>query len=156
MPYADPEMQRRYQREWMRERRRSTLSNARCALCESTDTADLELDHVPPLSVCPRPYRHRIFSLRPDRLAEELKHVRILCSACHRHESLRSGVGQPMAKLKPADVRAIREEFGSTPTKELADRFGVRPEAIRDAATGRTWKVVPDEELIASYQEQAA
>lgn len=151
--YSDPEMQRKYQREWIRRRRESHLNGRRCELCGTG--SELEVDHIVPLAVRPRPMRHRIWSYSDERRETELAGTRVLCRRCNRAESYRA-IGYPGSKLDVAAVKAIRAEIGTTPINELASRYGVRPEAVRDAATGKTWRILPDERHLADLMERAA
>lgn len=55
------------------------------------------------------------------------------------HGTLRYGETQPLAKLTEADVRKIRSLAGSIPRAQIADQFGVRPEAIGKILRGERW-----------------
>lgn len=81
MPYADPEAQRNYQREWVAERRRVWISaNGPCAKCGSAER--LEVDHVDPSTKLLEP--SGIWSLRSELREIELAKCQVLCRACHK------------------------------------------------------------------------
>lgn len=89
MPYADPEQQRIYQREWIAERRAAWIAaNGPCAACGSDDR--LEVDHIDPA----QKVTHRVWSWAPERLAAELAKCQVLCRECHRKKSYGDNVGR--------------------------------------------------------------
>ncbi len=81
MPYKDPERQREYQREWMRERREVFFADKFCAYCDGVDK--LELHHVDPDTKV----SHRIWSWSLERQKEELKKCIVICNDCHKEET---------------------------------------------------------------------
>jgi hypothetical protein len=135
----------------MRERRRRYFADKRCEHCGSNER--LELNHKIPRRYQPRRCDHRIWSLSPERFAEAIEGTEVLCHDCHLLEGKRTGVCYAGAKLSPDDVRQIRRLYGSVPTRELADRYGVRPASIRNAATGRTFDVLPDPAVLAELEK---
>lgn len=78
MGYKNPEMQRFYQREWMRSRRERYFIGKSCATCGSK--VNLELDHKNPKDKAD----HKIWSWSKVRRDIELAKCEVLCSACHR------------------------------------------------------------------------
>lgn len=77
MPYRDPDVQRKYQREWIRKRRQEYLKGKVCRDCEGTEA--LELHHVDPATKV----SHRIWSWRKERREAELAKCVVLCRDCH-------------------------------------------------------------------------
>ena len=58
-------------------------------------------------------------------------------AGCARGERL------PFAKLRPADVRAIREAYeAGASLRELGTEFGVAKSTVHAAVTGATWRHV--------------
>lgn len=51
----------------------------------------------------------------------------------------RRGEDSPSSKLTLVEVQAIKRAFGSVSDAELARRYGVRRESIRDIRNGRNW-----------------
>ncbi|MCA1841504.1 MAG: helix-turn-helix domain-containing protein [Actinobacteria bacterium] len=78
MPIKDPEARRRYQREWMRQRREEYFSDKVCIKCDSTE--NLELDHIDPALKID----HKIWSWAKPRREKELAKCQPLCSDCHK------------------------------------------------------------------------
>lgn len=79
MSYLDREMQRAYQREWMRRRRRLWFAaNGPCRECGSWDR--LELDHIDP----EKKVHHAIWSWSLQKRSAELAKCQVLCHGCHR------------------------------------------------------------------------
>lgn len=88
MPYADPDQQRDYQRDWIAERREAwLLENGPCVSCGSAE--DLEVDHIDP----GRKVTHRVWSWAPERAAAELAKCQVLCLGCHRKKTYGEAVG---------------------------------------------------------------
>jgi hypothetical protein len=77
MPYADPEMQRKAQREWIARRRAQFFADKQCAWCQSTSA--LELHHRDPN----KKEAHAIWSWSPARREAEAAKCVVLCAACH-------------------------------------------------------------------------
>lgn len=82
MPFADPEAQRAYQREWCARRRREFFAGKHCERCRATD--HLELNHRDPT----QKVSHRIWSWRWARIRAEAAKCEIVCSDCHKEEHL--------------------------------------------------------------------
>ncbi len=82
MPYADPEVQAEYQRQWMANRRAEWFADKSCSWCGSTQ--NLELDHVDSASKV----SHRIWSWSRARRDAELAKCQVLCNECHTAKSL--------------------------------------------------------------------
>lgn len=89
MPYADPDKQRAYQREWTARRRDEWLADRECVDCGSTDR--LEVDHVD----AAQKVSHRIWSWSNERRLAELAKCVVRCAGCHRdrHAEQRSAHG---------------------------------------------------------------
>jgi len=77
VPYADPEAQRRYQREWAASRRREYVDGQVCAKCGSDERLELHhLDKTTKVS-------HRIWTWSRDRIEAELAKCEWWCRNCH-------------------------------------------------------------------------
>lgn len=88
MPYADPQLQREYQVEWVAARRQRAviLLGAKCTWCERTE--NLEFDHIDPSSKNPILKLGRgtgsFWSWAWSRIEAELQKCWLLCEDCHR------------------------------------------------------------------------
>ena len=83
VPYADPAVQREYQRVRIATRRAAWLAvNGPCRQCGSVD--QLEIDHIDP----GQKVSHRIWSWSDTRLLAELEKCQVLCRSCHMIKSL--------------------------------------------------------------------
>jgi 5-methylcytosine-specific restriction endonuclease McrA len=138
MPYADPERQREYAREWMAKRRRVWLqANGPCVDCGSWE--ELEVDHVDPATKI----SHRIWSWSDERREAELAKCVIRCRVCHDIKSIPEqlrGEDSPRSRLAEDEVRLIKTS--SLSGVELALLLGVHKATISDIRCGRTWKHV--------------
>lgn len=81
MPYANPEKQRQYQREWMAARRAEYLSGKSCVKCGSTN--DLQIDHLDPK----KKITHRVWSWSKEKRDAELAKCQVLCKPHHREKT---------------------------------------------------------------------
>lgn len=77
MPYKDRDVQRAYQRNYMRRRRETWFAGKSCVRCGSVES--LELDHVDPATKI----AHAVWSWSAVRRDEELAKCQVLCKACH-------------------------------------------------------------------------
>lgn len=77
MPYADPEAQRAYQREWVAHQRAEWLEDKSCVRCGSTES--LEIDHVDSSTKVD----HKVWSWSKERREAELVKCQALCHGCH-------------------------------------------------------------------------
>ena len=80
MPYADPEKQRKFQREWLHERRKVAQDylGGKCVVCGST--SNLEFHHIDPSQ---KEKRIRpLLSCKWDKLKKELDKCEL---RCHEH-----------------------------------------------------------------------
>jgi len=78
MPYKDPDVQRKYTRNWMRKRRQAwIISNGPCIKCGSWE--NLEIDHKDPK----QKISHNIWSWSQERREAELVKCQVLCRNCH-------------------------------------------------------------------------
>lgn len=77
MPYKDPEIQKTYQREWIRKRREKYTAGFCCIDCGSKEK--IHIDHVDPS----KKLDHRIWSWSEKRLLEELNKCVPRCENCH-------------------------------------------------------------------------
>lgn len=140
VPYADPEAQRRYQREWMARRRREWLDeNGPCVDCGSWE--ELEVDHVDPATKT----THAVWSWSAARREAELAKCVVRCHDCHaaktaaNHEHTR-GESHGRAKLCERDVREIRSLARSGCTlRELATMFGISRSSVHEVVVRETW-----------------
>lgn len=89
VPYANPDKQRAYQREWTAKRRHAYLQDKVCAVCGTTER--LELDHRDRLSKV----SHNIWSWTEARRASELLKCQVLCHAHHIEKTRIDGSWQP-------------------------------------------------------------
>lgn len=78
MPRPTAELQRQYQREWMRKRRARYLAGRDCEWCHATE--DLQIHHRDPNTK----KDHAIWSWKPERREAELAKCMVLCGRCHR------------------------------------------------------------------------
>lgn len=93
MPYADPERQRQYQREWMAKRRAEWIdANGPCAWCSSDYR--LEVDHIDPETKV----SHRVWSWSTPRREVELEKCHVLCIVCHEKKCQQEGTGARLAR----------------------------------------------------------
>lgn len=78
MPYKDPEKQREYQRELLKNRRFEWIAeNGPCRQCGSSE--NLQIDHIDKSTKI----SHRIWSWSKLRREVELEKCQVLCSSCH-------------------------------------------------------------------------
>lgn len=78
MPYADPTVQRDYQRRAVARTRAEFFAGKKCASCRTTDS--LEVHHLDPT----QKEAHSIWSWSPSRRLLELAKCVVLCAPCHR------------------------------------------------------------------------
>lgn len=81
MPYADPERQREYMRNWIAARRAAWLEGKSCVVCGSQE--DLEVDHIDRMSKVD----HRIWSWAHERREAELVKCQVLCQVHHKEKT---------------------------------------------------------------------
>lgn len=82
MPRPTKELQRIYQRDWMRKRRQAWLKlNGPCRQCGSTER--LEVDHIDPK----QKVTHAVWSWGTAKRMAELNKCQVLCFTCHRKKS---------------------------------------------------------------------
>lgn len=77
MPYADPDVKRRYQREWMARRRADFFADKECEECRMTE--GLQLAHRDRR----RKVSNTIWSWSLCRRLLEIAKCRVLCGPCH-------------------------------------------------------------------------
>ena len=85
MPYADPERQREYQRDWIAQRRTEWLADKSCGVCGSRE--DLQVDHID----SSKKVSHRIWSWTPERRDAELAKCQVLCWPHHKEKTHQDG-----------------------------------------------------------------
>ena len=83
MGYADPELQRKYQREWRASRRAEWLADKSCVICGTTE--DLQVDHIDPS----QKVDHNVWSWSLARREEELAKCQVLCWPHHKEKTFR-------------------------------------------------------------------
>ena len=143
MPYADPEVQRRFQREWIAARRREWIEeHGPCIDCGTWN--DLQVDHADASTKV----THRVWSWSKERRAAELAKCVVRCAPCHLAKTRANGEGfggrqgssHHRAILTEDDVRFIRssDQTGYA----LAKLFGINSGAITNIRKRRTWKHV--------------
>lgn len=141
MPYKDPEVQRRYMREWVAKRRSDWFADKKCVRCGTTD--DLRVDHIDPtLKVS-----HRIWSWAIKRRDAELAKCQVLCHPCHviktveGHENAHGERSNFAVMTDSQMIEALAMyATGNFTFRQVGDRFGVHRDTIRHAWTGRTWR----------------
>lgn len=139
MPYADKQVQREYQREWMRKRREEYFKDKVCEFCGSSDR--LELDHKDRSTKV----SHRIWSWSKERREAELAKCRPLCYDCHTRKSATEvplGEYNGRSVLTDDLVKELRQVYnlGSVTYRQLADSYNIPRATIHFAVTGQTWK----------------
>lgn len=139
MPYADPDRQREYMRQWIASRRAEYFTGKSCVRCNSTE--QLELDHIDRTIKI----THSIWSWSKVRREAELAKCQVLCRECHKEKTAReeskifSGEGSAKAKLTEEQVLYILNNK-EIPAKELASRFNVTRFAIYNIRQGTRWR----------------
>lgn len=81
MPYADPEKQRKFNREWLQKRRRAWIKKHGPCKCGSRKS--LEVDHIDRTTKV----SHRVWSWRQERRDAELAKCEVKCKKCHTAKS---------------------------------------------------------------------
>jgi len=140
MPYADPAVQREYQRQWAARRRAEYFIDKSCVVCGSTDR--LELDHVDPAMKV----SHSIWSWSKGRRDAELAKCQILCKTHHQiktKENLEYSHGEAhghtiLSDEQALQIRAIYAE-GVVSLRNLGQQYGVSHYAIWRIVTRRSW-----------------
>lgn len=137
MPYANPAIQRQYQREWKNRRRDDWLrQNGPCAGCGSW--ADLQVDHVNRS----QKVDHRLWSWSDARRIEELAKCQALCVPYHiaKGDGIHRGEDHGRSKFLAIDVERLRAlvESGLS-CAEAGRRLGVDRKTAWDMVH-RTWK----------------
>lgn len=139
MPYADPERQREFQREWVAARRKEWFDkNGLCVDCGSSEA--LQLDHVD------RHHKvdHKVWSWAKERREAELAKCVVRCTPCHQEKSrIESLRGEELShtKLTEAIVLIIRSRWNDGEKQTvLASEFGVTRHAVYKIVHRRSWK----------------
>lgn len=78
MPYKDPDLQRKAQREWVARRRAAFFADKACEWCGSAES--LELHHRD----TSKKESHSIWSWSAARRAVEIAKCIVLCNPCHK------------------------------------------------------------------------
>lgn len=135
MPYRDAAVNRAYQREWLRKRRRQWIKdNGPCEICNSF--VDLEVDHInPELKI-----DHRVWSWSKQRREAELAKCRVLCEKCHK-EVTRKLLERFEHGKQNAWRKGCRCKICNKAAKVLWKRMALRKKElamIRDGETGIT------------------
>lgn len=94
MPYRDPDMQRRYQREWMARRRAEWFDGKVCVDCGGTER--LEVDHVDRRLKSPKLKKTNtsIWSWSQERRDVELAKCVVRCRDCHQRKTIAVDIPQ--------------------------------------------------------------
>lgn len=137
MGYADPEMQRKYQREWNAARRSKWLSdNGPCVDCGSWES--LEVDHVDPS----QKVTHNVWTWRQERRDAELAKCVVRCEECHARKSATEAVRgeqHPHSVLRTDQVVEIRSRYAAGERQaDLAREFGVDKRHVWDLVHRRS------------------
>lgn len=139
MPIKDPELKRKYHREWMAKRRAEYFKDKYCVQCNSTQ--NLELDHIDRKTK----EHHAIWSWSQVRREAELAKCQVLCRECHlqktkKEHSMVRGSQTSQAKLTEENARKIKEEYQSGISGiELATKYGINKSNIYRLLRGETW-----------------
>ena len=82
MAYKDRTRQRKYQREWLADRKDRYMTGRHCALCDRPHSREHPLTphHRDPA----QKEDHRIWSWSPERIEAELAKCTDLCDDCHK------------------------------------------------------------------------
>lgn len=123
MPYADPVMQREYQRTWFASRRTEWIEkNGPCVDCGAWD--DLEVDHADASTKV----THRVWSWSKERREAELAKCVVRCGPCHAQKTtaaMERPRGPRNGRTKITE-QVVREILASgDPYRVLADRYGI-------------------------------
>lgn len=141
MPYADPAVQREYQKRWIAVRRQEWLDkHGPCIDCGIRD--DLQVDH----SDAKTKVSHRIWSWSAERRETELAKCVVRCGPCHRGKSLtcnenHRGEKTGTAKLTAEDVLAIRAS-NVKPYRLIAEQYQVDASLIGQIKRHVIWQHV--------------
>jgi 5-methylcytosine-specific restriction endonuclease McrA len=137
VPYKNPERQRRFQNDWMQERRRQWIGqNGPCRQCGSTKY--LEVDHINRGDKAD----HRVWSWGRPRRGRELRECQVLCGDCHIQKTRLEfqGEGGPNAKLTDDEARAVHRLYASGMTQvEVAAVVPVRRSQVGAILRGECW-----------------
>lgn len=124
MGYADPAVQRQYQRQWIADRRAAWLAeHGPCVDCGTRD--NLQVDHADASTKV----THRVWSWARERREAELAKCVARCESCHVEKSIEAGEvihrggKNGRAKLDEAKVREIISAAGSY--RFIASTYGV-------------------------------
>ena len=139
MPYADPAVQREYQRKWIARQREEWFSlNGQCVDCGSSES--LQIDHVDNT----QKVSHRIWSWSRKRREEELAKCVPRCYPCHQKKSATEchrGESASWSKLNNEKVREIRARAALGESKMgLGREYGVDRHTIYSIINPVTWK----------------
>lgn len=136
MPYADPERQREYMREWYARRRAEWFEGKVCVDCGSTDR--LELDHVDPATKV----SHRIWSWSKARREAELAKCVVRCHDHHRAKTLASDDCRQHGKVTLEQADEIRALYaaGGTTQREIGTAYGMSHASVSKIVLGTTYR----------------
>lgn len=137
---------REYQRRWIAQRRQEWIDeNGPCVDCGGSDR--LEVDHADAKTKLMSP--GTLWSkarTNPVRVIELAKCV-VRCFSCHKIKTVENnehpfGEKSGVSKLMETEVLEIREvyAFGGISLRDLAERYGVKKDAVHDIVRGRGWK----------------
>lgn len=131
MPYADPEKQRAYMRQWMADRRAAWFAeHGPCTDCGTWE--NLQVDHVDASTKI----THRVWSWSKKRRDIELAKCVVRCVSCHDRKTVlnrekssqKCGEHHTQAKLTTQQADEIRSSVLSN--AELARIYRVHPSHI--------------------------
>lgn len=114
MPYADPERQKAYQREWMAARRRNWLkAHGPCIDCGTWE--DLQVDHVDARTKI----SHRVWSWSASRRETELAKCVVRCQQCHVRKTF---VSYEASRSSEARAKIAASQSRRVVTPELREK----------------------------------
>jgi len=122
--YKSKEAQRRYQQQWIKDRRDGYFKDKVCAICGSKEK--LELDHIDRLTKV----GHKIWSWSKQRRDLELTKCQVLCE---EHHSTKSAVESMniLRKLNATQVQEVRNDLVAGMTQvAVAKKFNVSRRTI--------------------------
>lgn len=141
VPYKDPDVQRRYQRERCARIRAEWFAGKSCVDCGTR--GNLEIDHVEPaLKVS-----HRVWSWSEVRRLTELAKCVVRCAPCHDSKTYRNneylrGEAHGSSKYTEETVKYVRaQRTAGVRLKDLVEQLGIPKQTIWGMCNDK-WKHV--------------
>jgi len=87
-PYVDKDVMKKYQKNWMRNRRQLWVdAHGPCAHCGGSDR--LQVDHIDPSKKTMNPAKLWSMSNKNEKKIAELENCQVLCHTCHWTKTLK-------------------------------------------------------------------